>query len=345
MTPHPMTAQERALAQIYTEHEHLADAAIIDRAWAAASAEAGTGRRPWNGPTRWLAAAACVALLLGGLAWWRPSPSDRDPHLVASATDRQAAADLLTALAAFPGGPPALILTPDSLTESGVSLQGDTVSFLEAVRNPLVMSLVLSSDTTTGVVVGPDGRREQAGLISQQAAFDQIAAGREPCDACTPVILERLDLVPREIMTATGPATVPMWTAQLQGTSLPRSILAVSPDRLIGYGDPWVASDPTLTGIESWAPGPDPTIIRIRFQGAPPTGPCAATYAAVAAESPSGVALALRGYPVGTAEGDPITCTSRAQTSTLTLLVRLPAPVAGRPVLDVASGAGVTPAG
>lgn len=348
MTPiSTRSRQERSLTELYEDHEHLADPAITDRAWAQATREVRSGGRVWRGPSRWLAAAAVVGALGLGAGIVALNLADRgspaDPA-TAVADDVQSARDVLESLAQFPGGPPLVILTNDSLNNAGADLSHDTVPFLDAATNPLVTTLSLTAEPTTGEVSWPDGRREPAPLISQQAAFDAFAGMREPCPSCTPVTLSGLNLVSREIITATGAVTMPVWEGRVAGSSYPLRWLAVAPDQIVGAPDgPGLGGDETLTPVDSWSPTAGSSVIRISFHGSPDVGPCATTYVPAVVESTDGVAIALRGVPGPTYASSHMTCSMNA--TSMTMDVPVPSPIGSRPLLDASWGGGVTPTG
>lgn len=51
MTPiSTRSREERSLTELYADHEHLADPAITDRAWAQATREVRSAGRVWRGP-------------------------------------------------------------------------------------------------------------------------------------------------------------------------------------------------------------------------------------------------------------------------------------------------------
>lgn len=148
---------------------------------------------------------------------------------------------------------------------------------------------------------------------------------REPCPSCTPVTLSGLNLVSREIITATGAVTMPVWEGRVAGSSYPLRWLAVAPDQIVGAPDgPGLGGDETLTPVDSWSPTAGSSVIRISFHGSPDVGPCATTYVPAVVESTDGVAIALRGVPRPTFASNHMTCSMNA--TSMTMDVPVPSP-------------------
>lgn len=185
----------------------------------------------------------------------------------------------------------------------------------------------------------PSGVSGSYRAISAATAFAALlhvpsGAGGGMCDGVKPLVITTVGWGTAGVETDRGTAQMSAWLFQAAGVTGEFAYPGLDPSAYWRGGLLPAGSGPGFGGRVS----PDGRTLTIGFAGAPDTpGPCGADYTAVAAESDTAVAVAVKMIP-HPASGQ-IACTAVAQGRTVT--VHLGAPLGGRVLVDENGNVGV----
>lgn len=282
------------------------------------------GPRPGRSGQAWhvLAAAAAAALLAGCAIGPVTVPGPGAGHL------RQ----VLRIWSAFPASatPRPLLLTGPPVADPASGFPGGDakLAYLEgAFKWP------------AGLPSGPATAAGYPVITAQEATnvLRSVAATGPPVPTRLTVTGARLGTA--MFGTDRGPRKLPAWLFGLAGVRDPVGVLAVAASRIFVPHGHAVTGHPFVTA--AWL-GRDGRTLTVAFTGSPSgTGPCSASYSLDEAGSGAAVAVAVQGHPRDATAICSLVGYPRRAT------VVLPAPLAGRVLVDAASGAAVAvlPAG
>lgn len=198
----------------------------------------------------------------------------------------------------------------------------------------------LSTDVPPpGEVRWDDGSTLQVPVISAAQALDEIRSDSGSCLGCTgltPLKVTAATLSTGKVSTSRGPATVPMWVFDVEGTAVKITRVAVAPTRTVTVSPPpWDPNNPPIgLSIESATGSSSSRELTVTFTGAPGPGsqPCGADYTAEAIESSLAVVVIVTAHRNPT----PVACALVGAVRTAT--VQLAAALGDRAVLEVKEG-------
>lgn len=189
-----------------------------------------------------------------------------------------------------------------------------------------------------GEVRWDDGSTLQVSLISAAQALEEIKADKSDCGSCTltPLKVTGATLSSGKVSTSRGPATVPIWEFDVEGTAVKITRVAVAPAETVTVSPPpWDPNNPPAgIWIESATGSPSSRELTVTFIGAPKPASegCGADYTGEAVES----SLAVVVIVIEHRNSLPGAC--RAVGAERTATVQLAAPLGDRAVLEVVQG-------
>jgi hypothetical protein len=289
---------------------------------------------------RWVAAALLAGLLVGcggaqdgGV---KPGGGDRLHQQAWEALDRW---DKAVEAA---GNGPRFVPVGEQTTQIGDWEEAVGGNNKAALNDGLVEAAVAlpggSHPTTT--VRWADGTEIPVRTISAEAALQYLvrtsSSGQHRCKECTPLKVISVRAVTASQQTSRGPATVPAWEYELEGTKVTFTRPAVDPAAVVSVTPPpWdPVNSPGGIWIESASTRVGSLDLMVGFVGSPDTAdkPCGADYTAEAVESDSAVVVIVYEYRHAANE----TCAAIGASRTAT--ARLAKPLGERTVLEVVQG-------
>jgi hypothetical protein len=229
-----------------------------------------------------------------------------------------------------------VIFTPDELT-SGPSMGFPSSAAKEAFLNgDLVFTGPPPSSAPAGIVTWPDGSTMKVPVLSEARVFGELTSSRE-CPGCATTPLSVTAATPTSLAVATsrGLAQVPAWAFTIKGVSAPVIQAALPRGSYVTPGSQGTPSRKTLAAlgtdfVDAFAASvsADGRTLTLRVAG----DPCHTTWGGL--DDEVGGAVVIGGWmhnPARSGYCEPMLISR-------TVTVTLSAPVAGRVIIDAATG-------
>jgi hypothetical protein len=233
-----------------------------------------------------------------------------------------------------------VIFVPSNLTSGPSTGFPSSAAKLDFINGDLVFTGPPPSGAPAGVVTWPYGSTMKVPVLSAAAAFVKLTSSRQ-CPSCTTTPLSVTAAAPTTLAVATsrGLAQVPAWAFAIKGVSAPVIQAALPPGSYVTPGSQGTPSRKTLAplgaefvGAFAASVSADGRTLTLRVEG----DPCHTTWGGL--DDEVGGSVVIGGWMHNPHRNG--SCLAMLVLRTAT--VKLSAPLAGRVIIDAATGQPVT---